>query len=343
MNLKAIVPLALAAVLGVVAIFLVRNAIAHRNGAPTPTGNTVAVVVAKRDANPGTPLTREDLTVAHLPADAAPGQVFSTPDQLVNRVVGQTPLVRGQAILETMLAPTGSGHGLQALVPPGMRAVTIEVNEYTGVGGMLEPGCRVDLVAVMRDDKSKESVARTVLQNIKISAIGRSTAPVEAAPGQPLPPPANSVTILVTPQQVQSLELASMSGRPWLVLRSTRDGAEVPIEGTTLSEVLGHSAQDQNATDSTDPNAGTTAAAGTPVPTPTPTVTPTVTPVVSTTTDTATQPQQPQQPQYTRRTVSIIREGVESTYTFMIPVTPAAQKPMSVDDGQETPVIPGSK
>jgi Flp pilus assembly protein CpaB len=249
--------------------------------------------------------------------------------------------VRGQAILETMLAPTGSGRGLAALVPPGMRAVTIEVNEYTGVGGMLEPGCRVDLVAVMRDDKSKESVARTVLQNIKISAIGRSTAPVEPTPGQPLPPPANSVTILVTPQQVQSLELASMSGRPWLVLRSTRDGAEVPIEGTTLSEVLGHSAQDQNATDSTDPNAGTTAAAGTPVPTPTATVTP----VVSTTTDTTQQPQQPQQPQYTRRTVSIIREGVESTYTFMIPVTPAAQKPMSVDQQteQETPVIPGSK
>jgi pilus assembly protein CpaB len=326
MNLKAIVPLALAAVLGVVAIFLVRNAIARRNGVPVAAGNTVAVVVAKRDANPGTALTREDLTVAHLPADAAPGQVFSNPDQVVNRVVGQTPLVRGQAILETLLAPTGSGRGLEALVPPGMRAVTIEVNEYTGVGGMLEPGCRVDLVSVMRDDKTKEAVARTVLQNIKVSAIGRSTAPVEPVPGQPLPPPANSVTILVTPQQVQTLQLASMSGRPWLVLRSLRDGTEVPIEGTTISEVLGHGAGDQNREDSTE-----TANAGGPA-NPAP-----VTPVVSTTTDTAPQPQ------FVRRTVSIIREGVESTYTFKIPVTPAAPKPMSADDEQATPVIPNSK
>ena len=65
-----------------------------------------------------------------------------------------------------MLAPIGSGSGLQALVPPGMRAITIEVNEYTGVGAMITPGCRVDVIATLNDPKTDGRIAKTAADMI---------------------------------------------------------------------------------------------------------------------------------------------------------------------------------
>ena len=106
MNAKAVVPLILAVVLGLVAALLVKNAIS-RKSSPSNQGNLVTVVVAKQNIDPGGQLTKEDLVVSKVPADAAPGQVFSDPNQLVGRVA-TTPLLKGQTILETFLAPTGT-------------------------------------------------------------------------------------------------------------------------------------------------------------------------------------------------------------------------------------------
>ena len=238
MNPKAMVPLALAVVLGLAAALLARSMM---NRKPTVAGgpaNLVTVVVAKQDADPGRALGPEDVGTAKVPADTLTGGVFSDPAQLVGRVT-TAPLVKGQMVLDTLLAPTGSAAGLSAVIPTGMRAMTLEVTEYSGVGGMLEPGCRVDVMCIVHDDRAKQTNCRTVLQNIKVSAIGRNIAPPRPANGQPPPPPSNSVTLLCTPKQAQTLQLATSTGRPWLVLRSTRDGAELPLESTTMAELSG--------------------------------------------------------------------------------------------------------
>src|SRR4051812_20608156 len=170
MNMKAVIPLFLAMVLGLVAAFMVKNAIAHRTSPQQQATNLVTVVVAKQNVEPGHLIGKDDVVTSKLPADAAPGQIFADPNQLVGRVT-TTPLLKGQAILETLLAPSGAGAGLQALVPPGMRAITLEVSEFSGVGGMLTPGSRVDVISIVRDQKSTEAIARTILQNIKIQAV----------------------------------------------------------------------------------------------------------------------------------------------------------------------------
>jgi pilus assembly protein CpaB len=296
MNMKAIIPLGLAVVLGLVAAMLVRNAIAHRSSPAVSNSNLVTVVVAKQDADPGKSLTAMDVTTARVPAETAPSHVFSDPNQLVGRVV-VTQLVKGQTILDTLLAPVGSGEGLQSLIPPGMRAVTIEVNEFTGVGGMLQPGCRVDLISLVRDDKTHESVARTILQNIKVTAIGRATSPQHASEGQPLPPPANSVTLLCTPRQAQSLQMATSAGRPWLALRSTRDVQEVPLDVTTLADLRGNS----------DGN-GDSAVTNTSLQT------------QSTSNDPNNSSDSESQQTTIRRTIKTIRGGVESQVIFNVPV-----------------------
>jgi pilus assembly protein CpaB len=326
MNMKAVIPLGLAVVLGLVAAMLVRSAIARRSQPVAAASNLVTVVTAKDDVQPGKALTILDVSTVKLPAEAAPGHVFSDPNQLVGRVV-TTPLVKGQTILDTLLADTGTGDGLQALIPPGMRAVTTEVNEFSGVGGMLQPGCRVDLISVLRDDKSHTSMARTILENIKVTAIGRSTAPAKPVDGQPLPPPANSITLLCTPKQAQTLELASQSSRPWLVLRSPRDGIEAHTDPTSLAELTGG----DSAPGDIDPNAA-----------------PVITTLLPTTNpsggllDNSVNSQVESQPTSYRRTVTIIRGGVESQQTFVIPVPRSTSTSVDIDNDRD-PLLPNNR
>ena len=313
MNMKTVVPLGLAFVLAIMAAFVVKNVMAHRGGPVASNSNLVAVVVTKGDLEPGRALTKEDLVVAKVPAELAPGHVFSDPNQLVGRVA-TSPMSKGQTIMESLLAATGTGSGLQALIPPGMRALTIEVNEYSGVGGMLEPGCRVDLVSNLNDPKTHENVCRTVLQDVKIGAIGRNVTAQHPVEGQPLPPPSNSITLLLTPKQVQTLQLAAMTSRPWLVLRGSKDNQEVSLASTTLAELR------NDPTEGSDP-------------------TPQVQPVTTTSTDTVPSPwtpvidAQPEQPTTIRRTVTFIRNGVETTQTFTIPapVVPHAERDSTVN------------
>lgn len=320
MNMKTVIPLGLALVLGIVAAFLVRNAMSHRNSPLTGNSNTVAVVVAKDDIDPGKALAKEDMVIARVPAEIAPSHVFSDPNQLVGRVVISS-LSKGQTIMESLLAASGSGSGLQALIPPGMRAVTIEVNEFSGVGGMLEPGCRVDLLSTLNDPKSHEAMAKTILQNVRISAIGRNTTKPHPVDGQPIPPPTNNVTLFVTPKQAQTLELACMSGRPWLVLRSNGDNQQVALEGTTLGSVRGDPA-DTDAQNT--PGAAPTA--------PTPTATPNTTnqspftPIAEVV--------QAEKPTTYKRTVTIIEEGVEREVTMTLPIPHTETADTSTDQRQ---------
>jgi len=235
MNVKKAMPLVLAVILGLVAMVMARKLL-KPPAAPHVNSNTTPVVVATRDVPPGKELTAEDLSAADVPSSVVPAQAFTSTDKLIGRVP-TSPLVKGQAVLETLLAPTGSGVGLGALVPEGMRAMTVNIDEITGLGGMVVPGCHVDVMAIVPDERSKQQTARTVLQNLKIVAVGRQfTASSGDAPPSA---PTNNVTFLVTPDQGRMLQLAASTARPWLVLRSGRDGAPLKDDRTFIAELHG--------------------------------------------------------------------------------------------------------
>src|SRR4051812_42510317 len=111
-----------------------------------------------------------------------------------------------------------------------MRAMTLQVDEFSGVAGMLVPGCHVDVIAAIQGANG-EPVARTIVQNVKVQAVGQklTVAPPAANEqkkenaNEPAAEPTRSVTLLVTPEQAEGLELACSTGRPRLVLRSGRD------------------------------------------------------------------------------------------------------------------------
>jgi pilus assembly protein CpaB len=247
MNAKTLVPLVIALVLGVVAAKLGRDMLLKRRAEEAKV-RLIRVVLASEDLTPGSVIGEEHLGVTSLPADGAgPGiaqNSFSKPADVVGRVT-VTQILRGQPILETLLAPKGSGVGAQAMIPQGMRAATVEVNEFNGVAGLLVPGCFVDVVHTIkfkdreREDDSPDGsmVARTIVENLRVLAVGRRTGTGGKAPAQgEAEQAARSVTLLVTQEQAELIDLATHIGQPRLVLRNGLDKRVVGGKGITLAE-----------------------------------------------------------------------------------------------------------
>ena len=233
MNVKKMAPLIVALILGGIAAKMAFDFIQKRNSGLNAEQKRPQMVVAKRSVEAGTALTEEDLALGDVSSDAVPDTAFTSMDQVLGRVT-VVQLLEGQAITSTLLAPRGMGPGLQAAVPLGMRAVTVEINEMTGVAGYLVPGCHVDVIQTLRDDKTGQPTARTLAQNVKITAVGQRHNPQDGDGG------GRSITLLVTPPQAELMELCSTIGRPRFVLRNGNDLAAVEPKGVTLAELLGH-------------------------------------------------------------------------------------------------------
>ena len=239
-NWKTWVPLTLAIVLGLVAAFVASDLTRRPTASAVKQAPMLSVVVATRDIPAGAVLGAEDLSSIRVEASKGPSVGFDAPGPVVGRVT-RSPAYAGQPIVEGQLAPMGAGAGLQAVLPRGMRAVTVEIDEMRGVAGYLMPGCRVDVVTTVQGKSETETVAKTVVQDIEVLAVGRPSAKAEG-PGGPDAGDkgsAKSVTLAVTPEQAQAVELAARLGLPRLVLRGSGDRATVAEEGTTLAQLRG--------------------------------------------------------------------------------------------------------
>jgi pilus assembly protein CpaB len=239
MNLKVWIPLALALAMGIVAAKVGRDTITkNRTSGPAPQ-KMVEVAVAARDLEPGQVLQASDLKIQRLPIQVAPKNGFHSAADAEGRVVA-TPIFVEQVVTDTLLLVKGAPAGAQALVPEGMRAVTLEVNEFSGLAGLLAPGCRVDVLATLRDDAANQTVSRTLVENVKIMAVGqRLSLPKEATKDDPNNTATRSVTLIVKPRDAEALELASSAGRTRLVLRSTADTHAMPSKGMTVADLVG--------------------------------------------------------------------------------------------------------
>lgn len=241
MKVKTWVPLVLAVILGLVAAKLTRDSIA-RGRAPVPQVSMAVMVTAAGDIEPGQLITADLLTTGKVAAGSVPAGAFASPAEVADRVA-LVRMVKDQPVLEGMLAPQGTAAGVQALIPPGMRAITIQVNEFSGLAGLLTPGCHVDIISVLRGGggKTQEDVARTIAQNVEVRAVGKqiSAGAAPAAKEGEAAVPLTSVTLLVSPAQAEAMQLAGAGGQPWLVLRNARDTAAVDSEGTTVADLRG--------------------------------------------------------------------------------------------------------
>ena len=217
MNVKKFLPLIAAAGLGLVALIIAHSGLGRSSGDKGE--KTVKVIVAKENVAPGQTLTADNLDQQALGAASVPPNAYTRIDDVIGRVT-IAPMVAGQPVLDGFLAAKGALSGLPALVPPGMRAVTIDVNETTGVAGLLAPGCRVDLVAVINQGEHEKTCARTIESNIEVVAVGQrlSANKPEGDTGV-----ARTVTLLAKARDAELIKLASVSTNLSLVLRGNGD------------------------------------------------------------------------------------------------------------------------
>ena len=242
MNVRKWMPLGVALVLGGIAAKVGHDMVLRKETKVTVTVNMSRVVVAKENLAAGTGLRPDNLVANPVAESALPPGSFRDAISLSNRVVTM-PVMKGQPILENMLAPEGTSKGLTAIVPDGMRAVTLEVNEVSGVAGMLMPGCRIDIVSTLSGEGGL-MVARTIARNLQIIAVGRRFSDGKSELKEELPDaaPARSVTLLATPKEAELIDLAGHTGSPRLVLRGSRDTRSdlgSPMTGVTVAELRG--------------------------------------------------------------------------------------------------------
>jgi pilus assembly protein CpaB len=188
------------------------------------------LVVAAHALSVGGVLKAEDVKLTQVPVEEFPAGCFSRPEEVIGRPMASS-ILADEPIREGRLAARGSGLGLAPVIPNGMRAVAVKVNDVVGVAGFALPGMHVDVLATGRppDSDSPGSVTKTILQDILVLSAGQTIEP--SSNGQAINAPV--VTLLVTPQQAETLTLAS----EWRLQLVLRNGSDRIIENTPGREL----------------------------------------------------------------------------------------------------------
>lgn len=206
----------LALAVGFFASVYVYKNLQTKSGTGTEPG--IDVIVAANDLQVGQRIEERDIKIIRIPtADLPPGSPRKRADVIGHGVI--LPISKGEFILPNRIAGENAGSGLPSLIPPGMRAVSVRVNEVVSVAGFVTPGTRVDVLLTGAPGSGGEQQTTTVLQNVAVIASGHTLERTSTGEAQ------NTavITLLVSPDDAQRLTLASSEGRIQLSLRNPLD------------------------------------------------------------------------------------------------------------------------
>jgi pilus assembly protein CpaB len=219
----------LALAVGLLVSFSVYSRLRNFAGASAYAGG-VPVVVAADDIPVGSRLDVRDVHVINLPQAAVPQGAFTGTSQILGRGA-ILPMSKGEFILNSKLAPLNAGAGLPSMIPQGMRAVSVRVNDVVSVAGFVQPGTHVDVLATGSEGSERQTT--TVLENVLVLAVGKSLDRSATADAQTAP----VITLAVSPDDAQKLALVSQEGRIQLSLRNPVDTKKGGIAATRASSV----------------------------------------------------------------------------------------------------------
>lgn len=196
------------------------------------------IVLAAKPLALGVTVKREDLKISKVAQGSFPKGAFSKIEEVIDRSIISNILI-DEPVFEGRLAARGSGLGLAPVIPVGMRAVSVRVNDVAGVAGFVLPGMRVDVLVTGRPPTSDGTFTATCLQNILVLSAGQT---MQAdSRGQAMPAP--TVTLLGTPDQAEILTLANQEGHIQLVLRNGSDQSIEKTSGREVAELYGMKAR----------------------------------------------------------------------------------------------------
>jgi len=229
---RALILLAFALASGVLAALLALRYLRQQATplvAAEPARSTV--VVAARALPVGSIIAEQDVKTIGW-SGAMPAGYLGSPAQAVGRGL-LSPIEPNEPIMAGKLAAEGAGGGLNIMIDEGMRAISIAVDQVVGVAGFVLPTSRVDVLLTL--PQGSEATTRIIMQNVRTLAAGQTIQ--QDKEGKPLPVPV--VTFLVTPEQAETLALASQQGRIQLTLRNTLDTTATRTPGTRVSALMG--------------------------------------------------------------------------------------------------------
>jgi len=203
---------------------------------------TVAIVAAARDMPAGTRLRKDDLKTVRVPEKDAPRTALLDERQALDRPL-LFPMAANEPITAGKIASATGAEGLPSAIEIGKRAISVPITDSSGVSGLIQPRAHVD-VLFTRPGSPAEAVTTTILEDVVVLAIGRTTegtnssTTAAAAAQAAARPPAQSATLLVTPEQTRKLELAKNEGKISLALRNPLDHTFADDSGATTAQAL---------------------------------------------------------------------------------------------------------
>lgn len=199
---------------------------------------TTRVVVAASDINLGQRIGPDFLKVIDWPANSVPPGSFNDIAKLDGRVLKES-LLHGEPILEAKLSPVGTLGGLSAVIGEGKRAITVRVNDVIGVAGFALPGNYVDIIVNTQKDardpgvQRDQNISKIVLEKILVLAVAQ-----EVGRDETKPKVVDAVTLEVSPDQAEKIDLARSIGTLSLVLRNQVDPQAIDTAGATKASLL---------------------------------------------------------------------------------------------------------
>jgi pilus assembly protein CpaB len=197
---------------------------------------TKPVMVAASDLDIGAEITAENVRTINWPANSVPQFAFTNSKDVIGRSIVM-PMIQNEPFLPMKLASKDGGTGLTPAIPPGLRAVSVKVNEVIGVAGYVLPGTHVDVVATVSPTQNQaDMTTKVILTNVEVLAAGTK---IERTTDKDKPMPVTVVTMLVDPEQAERLTLASTEGKIQLALRNPLDLNTPQTKGVRPSGLLG--------------------------------------------------------------------------------------------------------
>jgi pilus assembly protein CpaB len=245
-RVRIFIVLALAVTAGGVFAFGTYNYVQNVSRTPVngPAMPTQPVVVAVNDLDVGAEIKAEDVKVIRWPKDSVPVQAMSDPKEAIGRGV-ITPLIQNEPLLPSKLSSKEAGPGLPPAIPPGLRALSVRVNEVIGVAGYVLPGTRVDVLATVNPSGNNGDVtSKVVLTNVQVLASGTK---IERDVEKGKPVPVSVVTLLVAPEESERLTLAATEGKIQLALRNPLDKSIPSTPGIKPAGLLGFASASKQA------------------------------------------------------------------------------------------------
>jgi|SRR5688572_11292219 pilus assembly protein CpaB len=233
---RTILVIAVATVMATVATLAVYAAVSRIPVREVEVASTQVVVAVNRLPT-GTRLAAKDLKLVAWPASSPLPSAFDKIESVVDRglIAG---LVENEPVTESKLAPLEAGAGLPPSIPPGMRAMSVKVDEVVGVAGFVVPGTRVDLVVTVkgRNGPDDKPMSRTAISNVLVLTAGTRYDQEQGLKGEPQP--ATVVTLAVTPEDAERIALAASEGKISLALRNPLDVTPTATPGVRLEALM---------------------------------------------------------------------------------------------------------